>query len=180
MNITILNGNNGAPAFASYITNLAGKLKADHAVTVHDLADMDIKYCTGCWTCWWKTPGRCVHTDDMEKIYPDAVRADRLIYASPLSMGFVTKELKKTKDRMIPLLSCFMDIVQGEFHHQKRYGKYPLLGAILQAEPDTDEDDRKIVTDIFHRFALNFKSRMAFVRFTDTAVEEVAREAGAV
>lgn len=30
-----------------------------------------IKACLGCWTCWWKTPGRCVHKDALAESYPD-------------------------------------------------------------------------------------------------------------
>jgi multimeric flavodoxin WrbA len=32
------------------------------------LADKDIGYCSGCYSCWTKTPGVCIHKDDMRAI----------------------------------------------------------------------------------------------------------------
>jgi len=180
---TILNGNafSNDTGFEQYVADYAGQLQGQkHEVRVHTLRDMDIKFCIGCWTCWWKTPGLCVHKDDMEKIYRDVVKSDLLILAAPLVVGFPSVLLKKTQDRLIPLLLSYMEIDQGEFHHRKRYDNYPKLGVLVSRENDTDEEDLRIVEDIYKRFAVNFKTEVAFFHTTEKPVEELVNETGGI
>jgi hypothetical protein len=49
------------------------------------------------------------------------------------------------------------------------------LGLLLQKEADTDDEDLRIVTELFGRTALNFKSCLAFAYCTDQPVEQVVR-----
>jgi hypothetical protein len=64
--------------------------------------------------------------------------------------------------------------VQGEIHHKKRYDSYPKLGILLEKSKDTDEEDIRIITDIYKRFALNFKTELCFSGVTETDIEEVS------
>jgi len=179
MRITILNGNPSPEdaAFDGYLRGLVEALEAGHhAVTALQLRDMDIKYCTGCWGCWVKTPGECVARDDSAEICRAAIHADLVLHASPVIMGFYSALLKKTTDKLIPLIHPYAVVDQGEAHHLARYDKYPLFGLLLQPGDDTDDEDLKIIADIHRRTALNLKSRLAFVRLTDDPIEEVARE----
>lgn len=32
-------------------------------VSTLDLTQIVVNNCTGCWSCWWKTPGRCTQKD---------------------------------------------------------------------------------------------------------------------
>ena len=48
------------------------------------LKDKDIKHCSGCFTCWTKTPGKCIHKDDMEELLHKISQADVIVYATPL------------------------------------------------------------------------------------------------
>jgi len=70
----------------------------------YNLQSLDLHYCTGCFNCWWKTPGRCVIHDDMEILYPEILKADLLLFTSPLVMGLPSYLIKKCQDRLIPLL----------------------------------------------------------------------------
>ena len=160
----------------SYLDGLTEQLQtAGHEVKFFTLRDMDIKYCTGCWTCWWKTPGRCVFEDDMEQVYPAMMDADRLVMFSPLSMGFVSSLLKKVNDRSVPLLHPYIEIVQGECHHRKRYEKYPDLVLIVNEEADTDAYDLEIIDDLYQRFALNFRADLkVFTSVAQTTPQEAA------
>ena len=49
-----------------------------------DLRCMNLHECSGCFTCWTKTPGRCVHPDDMNGALLKYVEADALIFSFPL------------------------------------------------------------------------------------------------
>ncbi|TFG71263.1 MAG: flavodoxin family protein, partial [Anaerolineales bacterium] len=67
MKIAILDGNpdSADQAFDRYLVELRNVLSnTGHDVTLLMLRDMDIKYCTGCFGCWVKTPGECVVQDD--------------------------------------------------------------------------------------------------------------------
>lgn len=77
-----------------------------------DLSKMDIADCIGCWTCWWKTPGICVHKD-LEDFYRSYVNADRVIIFAQLKYGFVSSKLKTLLDRMIPLFLPYTIFERG-------------------------------------------------------------------
>ncbi|MDZ7737508.1 MAG: NAD(P)H-dependent oxidoreductase [Bacteroidales bacterium] len=179
MKITILNGDtaDGDSDFGNYLDRLEKELKKENKVIRFDLKAMDLKYCMGCWTCWWKTPGRCAIKDDGEKIFREVINSDFFIFASPLVAGFTTAELKKICDRLIVLLHPYIKIKEGEFHHRKRYARYPDFGLIVQAEEDTDDIDLKIVSEIYDRLALNFHARKKYLRTIDkTTIEGLANE----
>jgi multimeric flavodoxin WrbA len=174
MKITILNGENknDAGGFTDYITEISTLLKASHEVVDFTLNEMSLNYCTGCWTCWWKTPGLCVIKDDAEQIFRSVINSDLVIFASPLHAGFTSSTLKKITDRLIVLIHPYVQIRNDENHHQKRYVKYPDIGLILDLEKDTDETDIRIIGDIYDRFAINFHSEKKFLKIKDQHSKE--------
>ncbi|WP_312653321.1 flavodoxin family protein [Proteiniclasticum sp.] len=89
-----------------------------------DLSQTTVKDCLGCWSCWVKTPGRCVHKD-LDAFYKAYLRADKVIFFLKLSKGFVSGNLKSLFDRMIPLYLPFISYETGESMHLPRYEKYP-------------------------------------------------------
>jgi len=74
------------------------------------LAEKDIRYCRGCFSCWLKTPGQCTIADDMQPILAEADGADVLVLASPLYFDTISGMLKVFMDRMI---------VKGDPHFSK-------------------------------------------------------------
>ncbi|MGC9396190.1 MAG: NAD(P)H-dependent oxidoreductase [Anaerolineae bacterium] len=135
MKITIMNGN-GDPQngeFNAYVTRLAAKLMGEgHAVTAFTLRDLDIKFCTGCFGCWVKTPGQCVVKDASHDVCRAVINGDFLLWAAPLRMGFPDATLKKMMDKSIPLIHPYFEVVHGEAHHRPRYDRYPRVGLLLQ------------------------------------------------
>ena len=183
MKICILNGNPGSirNGLDRYLKELGAAMEAEkHAVVQFTLEDLTIKYCTGCFGCWVQTPGECVAKDDSALVCRELVRSDLALFASPVIMGFPSALLKKTNDRLIPLVHPYSLIDRGEVHHRARYDHYPQLGLILQRNADTDDEDMDIITRIYERTALNLKSRLAFVRSTDTSIGEVVNEINSI
>ncbi len=178
MKITILNGN-GNPrdqGFDAYIAQLNTALTAaQHGVTTFTLRDLDIRFCTGCFGCWVKTPGLCVVEDASHAVCREVINSDFLLWAAPLRMGFPDATLKKMMDKSIPLIHPYFVVEHGEAHHRPRYEHYPRLGLLLQTEADTDAEDLRIVSDIFSRTALNMKSRLEFALTTAQPVDTIAR-----
>lgn len=174
MFITILNGNPSPTEFDVYLNKLGTKLESDgNEVTTLDLRDIGLKYCTGCFDCWTKTPGLC-HSDEASREMGRAViNSDFTLWAAPLKMGFPSAIMKMGFDKHLPLIHPYMVVDQDEAHHLKRYDKYPRVGMLLEREEDTTEQDIQIITDLFSRTALNFKSKLEFLETTDLDMEEL-------
>ena len=184
MNITILNGDmaEGESAFTNYVTLFSKKLEAQgHSVDHFRLNDMDLHFCTGCWTCWWKTPGVCAIKDDGAQVLKTIINADFLVFASPLMAGFTSSRLKLITDRLVGLLHPYIELHQGEYHHRKRYETYPDFGLVLEREDDTDEEDLRIVRNIYERFSINFHNTLRFIKLTDqVSMDEIVQETSAL
>jgi hypothetical protein len=147
--ITVLDGvpdGRYAPFEDAFLQEVARRKDALR-VDFYRLRELDIHFCTGCWTCWTRTPGLCAFRDGMDAVL------------SPVSMGFVSSLTKKACDRMIPIVLPDFLVCGGEFHHKARYPSYPGLGLLL-LDPDRDPDTLQTVSDVFRRTALNFKTRL--------------------
>jgi hypothetical protein len=121
-----------------------------------DLTKADVKDCSGCWTCWWTTPGKCVYKD-LNEFYHQYITADKAIYFAKVTKGFVSGNLKTLFDRMIPLYLPYVVFDTGESMHVKRYDKYPDIEFYYEGEFET-EDSRKIFEDYVNRVFYQFHS----------------------
>ena len=169
--------NHAESDYSILIHDLALQLKKNHSVDYYPIDNMELQYCSGCWSCWWKTPGECSQKDGADQIFRSYINSDFIILASPLMAGFTSSALKKIVDRLIVLLHPYIQMKLGESHHNKRYDRYPEFGLILQKEADTDEEDIRITDDIYDRLALNFHTRRRYTRFIEnTNSKEILNE----
>ncbi len=136
------------------------------------LDEIDAKDCTGCWTCWWKTPGRCIYKD-LDEFYHHYITADKAIFIAKIKKGFVSGALKTLFDRMIPLYLPYVVYATGESMHVPRYEKYPDIEFYYDGEFD-HEHDRQIFFDYIHRVFYQFHSKNVLIR----PVEELYAQAG--
>ncbi len=175
MKITILNGNPSASKLDAYLAELKMTLEtAGHAVTHLILREQTLRYCIGCWGCWVKTPGTCNSGDDSPEMDREVINADFVLWAAPLRMGFPSELLKRANDKHLPLIHPYMVVDQGEAHHLRRYPHSPRLGLLLEKEADTDAGDLQIVSAIYTRTALNFKTRLEFVLTIENPAADTA------
>jgi len=72
------------------------------------LQGKDIRPCLGCFSCWIKTPGKCVQDDEAEPLLTKIQRADMLVYATPLYDFTMTATMKAMIERMLPLLEPYL------------------------------------------------------------------------
>lgn len=158
--------------YLSEVTELL--IKKGHTVKTLTLRKMSIRFCTGCWNCWWATPGECVFKDESHTVCREYIHSDFILFASPMIMGFASALTEKTKDKLIPLVHPYVEFVQGECHHLKRYDVYPKIGLLLEKTPGTDEEDIEITFDMFKRFALNLKSELVLSALTTQSAQEVS------
>ena len=87
-----------------------GMQEAGADVEVVNLREKKIKYCIGCFTCWTKTPGKCIHKDDMTKeLFPKWQNSDLVVYATPLYHYTLNAEMKAFIERTLPILEPFFE-----------------------------------------------------------------------
>ncbi|MDH4215250.1 MAG: flavodoxin family protein [Candidatus Thorarchaeota archaeon] len=108
-------------------TFIDGARKAGAEVEKHHIVDLDIKGCLGCFTCWWKTPGRCVHRDDMDWILPSISQADILLFGTPIYGRNVTNYMQRLLERTFSFSLPEMQNINGESTHPARIPNFPHL-----------------------------------------------------
>ena len=177
MKVMILDGNPDVERipFTFMVAGIArAAVAAGHEVETVLLREMDVHPCTGCFSCWLRTPGVCVFDDDHVGILRSFLHTDVVLFASPLVAGFYTALLKTTIDRVIPLVLPYIEFEKGECCHPCRYGRpMPAMGFLYDPEEETDQDDVRIVTDSFERFARNGRTRLLFSRPLSDDPQEV-------
>ena len=97
----------------------AGLRRAGVDTTEIMLKDYKINHCIGCFTCWTKTPGRCILRDDMDHLLPHW-QTDLLIWATPLYYFSMPGMVKDVVDRQLPLVEPFLIGSQGTTGHPRR------------------------------------------------------------
>lgn len=123
MKILALNGSpRGAKGNTEIILEkfLNGCRKSGAETEVIYLSEKNIKHCTGCFTCWTKTPGKCIHRDDMEELLIKVSKSDVIVYATPLYYYTVTGIMKDFMDRMLPLNNGEIVKFDDKYSHTQR------------------------------------------------------------
>lgn len=83
---------------------LVGLRESGATTEIINLARKKIKPCIGCFTCYAKTPGVCVHEDDMNAIEERLLVSDLLILATPVYLDGMTGLCKVFVDRLVTFL----------------------------------------------------------------------------
>lgn len=125
-------------------------------IEIIDMSEKEIKPCIGCFNCWVKTPGVCVHKDEMSFNYKKIIHSDRLVVLMPIQMGFIVSKVKAFIDRMIPLYHPYIGIFNGEMMHEYRYEKYPDIDFYF-SENQLEEKDIQIIEDYLFRVSYHFR-----------------------
>ncbi|MFW9966805.1 MAG: flavodoxin family protein [Candidatus Thorarchaeota archaeon] len=108
-------------------TFIEGAMKAKAEIEKHHIIDLNINGCLSCFTCWWKTPGKCVHRDDMEWILPKIPEADILLLGTPIYGRNVTHYLQRLLERTFSFSLPEMQVKDGETTHPARIHNFPQL-----------------------------------------------------
>ncbi len=101
---------------------IEGAKEAGASVEYIKLKDYNIKDCSGCYTCWTKTPGECIYKDDMTELRKKYREANLVVFASPLYIFNVTGIMKTFMDRLLPIMKPYMLTNEnGETLHPDRF-----------------------------------------------------------
>jgi multimeric flavodoxin WrbA len=99
-----------------------GMREAGGDVEEVNLREKTIKSCVGCFTCWSKTPGRCIHQDDMTlELFPKWLQADLAVYATPLYYHTMNGAMSTFRERTLPAIQPFFELDEnGRIFHPLR------------------------------------------------------------
>jgi multimeric flavodoxin WrbA len=110
-----------------------GMREAGADVEVIELRNKSVKNCIGCYTCWTKTPGVCIHKDDMAlELFPKWLQSDLVVYATPIYHYTVNAAMKAFIERTLPLLEPFFILHDGKTAHPLRQ-KHPKVAFLSVA-----------------------------------------------
>lgn len=111
------------------------------------LSEKNIKYCLGCSSCINELENFCVINDDMQELYINMIKADKIIIASPIYMNHITGILKNVIDRLNPFSN------HGNLKDKKIY--LITIGQI-------DEEENREVADTIKEYFEDISEFMEF------------------
>ncbi len=93
-----------------------------------DSGTREVSHCIGCFGCWLKTPGVCIHKrDEGEDFLKAVISSDYVLRVSRIVYGGFSTSVKNYTDRLLPLIHPYFERRDGQMHHKPRYKKYPGL-----------------------------------------------------
>lgn len=120
-----------------------GMREAGADVEIINLRKKKINYCIGCFTCWTKTPGVCIHKDDMTKeILPKYLESDLVVMATPLFHYTVNALMKTMIERTLPIAQPFFELRDGVTRHPLRHTPPPVVIISVAGFPELSVFDQ--------------------------------------
>ena len=114
-----------------------GMQDAGAEVEVIELRRKTIKNCIGCYTCWTKTPGKCIHKDDMtDELFPKWLASDMVVYATPLYNYSMNAALKAFVERTLPSMEPFFEFQNNRMYHPLRFKAPAVVLLSVAGMPD--------------------------------------------
>ncbi|MBU2598723.1 MAG: flavodoxin family protein [Actinobacteria bacterium] len=124
------------------------------------LIKKEIKPCLSCFTCWVKTPGKCIIKDDMKDLLSKFMSSDIVVFATPIYVDNITGIMKIFIDRLIPLIDPHYERdEEGECRHTKRFEKYPKFVVISNCGYP-EQSHFQVLSLLFKRIARNIHSEV--------------------
>ena len=78
-------------------------------INIISVKEKNINHCLGCFSCWTKTPGKCVINDDMNDFINKYIESDLIIWSFPLYYFGMPSKVKAFMDRLLPLNLPYMN-----------------------------------------------------------------------
>ena len=109
--------------------------KASDYEVIHT-EDRNIRPCVGCNACWLKTPGVCSIKDGYDDILKGYLKYDATVFLAGTALNFIDHRMKNVIDRILPLATMYIRIVDGQCRHVPRYHKNYRFGLLYAGNAD--------------------------------------------
>ena len=98
--------------------------------------EKNLRPCVGCNACWLVTPGICAIRDGYEELLKAYLEYDAAVFLAGTALNFVDHRMKNTVDRLLPLATMYIHIVDGQCRHVPRYEKNLRFGLLYSGAAD--------------------------------------------
>jgi multimeric flavodoxin WrbA len=78
---------------------------------------LHVEPCCSRMVCWYKTPGFCIHKDDMTDLVDRMAAADVWVLSTPVHLGGMTGLMMRLLERTVMLLSPMFEVHDGCTRH---------------------------------------------------------------
>jgi multimeric flavodoxin WrbA len=96
---------------------VSGLNESGSNVEIFNLATLVIHPCRGDLNCWFRTRGKCVQHDDMDRLYEPITNADAIVFSTPVYCDGVPGQLKIMMDRLVAGGDPLLDIRDNHSRH---------------------------------------------------------------
>lgn len=121
------------PAVSSVLEALG---RGAEEVRVIHACEKNLRPCIGCNACWLVTPGICSVRDGYEELLKAYLDYDATVFLSGTALSFVDHRMKNVIDRILPLATMYIHIVDGQCRHVPRYDKKLRFGLLYAGAAD--------------------------------------------
>lgn len=119
--------------------------------------------CGHIFACWVKTPGICIYhdKDDVSEILTKMIKADTIIFATPIYLESMTGQLKTFLDRTFPLVYPYIESFKGESRHPLRKLRENIRFVIVSVCGHYEITNFSALVHTFERIARNLHGKLA-------------------
>ena len=98
----------------------------------------NLRPCIGCNACWLVTPGICAMHDGYEELLKAYLAYGDVVFLAGTALNFVDARMKNLIDRLLPLVTMHIHIVDGQCRHVPRYNRRLRFGLLYAGEANGD------------------------------------------
>lgn len=131
--------------------------------------------CTGCFSCWNRTPGRCVIRDGYENMGSLIHQAGEVVVMSRYTYGGFSGSVKGVFDRCLGYVLPQFEVTKGETHHKKRFDEDKPFTFIFYG-PELTEAEKESARKYVHAVCTNIRGHVKEVLFNVCGEEAPARD----
>ena len=131
--------------------------------------------CIGCFSCWNRTPGKCVIHDGYEKMGSLIHHAGEVAVISRYTYGGFSGSVKGVFDRCLGYVLPQFEITKGETHHKKRFDEDKPFTFIFYG-PALTEADKESARSYVHAVCTNIRGHVKDVIFRECGDAPVPKE----
>ena len=133
--------------------------------------------CIGCFSCWAKTPGKCVIKDGFDRMGERIHKADKVTVISRYTYGGFSGAVKNVFDRSLGYVLPQFEISGNEPHHKRRYDEDKEFTFIFYGH-DLSEEEKASAERYVTAVCANVRSHVGSLEFWETEEKYPRHPAG--